>query len=105
MPKTVGELRASTRQAYGYRQRIAPMFGSRVPAPERFYEVLCGDISGGGISFYLDHRPEFDELVVALGQPPEVIYVAGRVAHVKPVVRGGAVMFRVGCSFSHRVST
>jgi hypothetical protein len=101
--KTVGEFRASPRRGYSYPQRVAPLFGSQMPSPERFFEVRCGDISGSGLSFFLDSQPEFDNVVIALGRPPEVIHVAARVVHVEPVLQSGARAFRVGCCFSHRV--
>jgi hypothetical protein len=101
--KTIGELRASQRQTYGYHQHIAPLFGSKMPPRERFFQVHCRDISRGGFSFYLDGQPEFAELVVALGCPPTLIHVAARVVNVKPAMHNGNVVFRVGCSFSHRI--
>ena len=57
----------------------------------------------GGFSFYLDRQPEFEKLVVALGRPPETVYVAARVVNVTSVVRNEMTMFRVGCGFSHRM--
>jgi PAS domain S-box-containing protein len=72
--KTSKEQRSSPRRAYQYRQLIAPLCGEAMPGREEFQEVVCEDISAGGISFYLPTAPEFTNLVVALGKPPMLTY-------------------------------
>ena len=97
------ELRSSPRNPYPYRQKIASMRSDQMPSEEDFFEVDCCDLSGGGMSFCLDDRPEFEDLVVALGRPPLVMHFSARVVHVAPVDRECGTVCRVGCRFQQRV--
>ena len=97
------DLRGSPREHYSYRQMIAPMFDGRIPPPDRFFEVVCGDISTGGFSFYLGCRPEFEHLVVALGPRCDLTHLAARVVYVDEVHQDGGMLYRVGCCFTDRV--
>jgi hypothetical protein len=44
-----------------------------------FRDVNCSDISTGGISFYLDYAPDFDEFAITLSSVENQIIVIGRV--------------------------
>jgi hypothetical protein len=79
------------------------MLGDQMPSEEDFFEVECRDLSGGGMSFCLDERPEFERLVIALGRPPLVIYFSACVVHVAPVDQEDGTRYRVGCHFQERV--
>lgn len=123
------ERRTDQRQLFLSKQRIAPRSGRGLPGESEFVEVACHDLSRGGFSFFLASRPDFDSLVVALGSPPETIYMAAEVTHCEEVLvhgsgkveyvgdlagrrgdedpgrQGAAVMVVVGCRFTERLPT
>ena len=121
------ERRTERRQPFLASQRMAPMAGPDVPDESEFGDVACHDLSSGGFSFFLAHRPDFHRLAVAFGAPPKVIYMAAEVSHCQNVlvsssgevrpIRGPAgrvdredlddatatPMVLVGCRFSRRL--
>lgn len=98
------DLRTSPRRSFQYRQRIAPVVNKRLPAKRDFYEVQCRDISAGGISFLLDERPDFANLVVALGSPPLESFFGARIVRIVEARDPEGVMrYLVGCRFTGRV--
>jgi len=100
---SMSDLRSSERHEYTHGQLIGPMIDGAPPMPSDFFEVVCKDISGGGISFYLDNPPDFDSLVVALGPPTSVAHFAARIAHVAQIEQDGTMRYQVGCQFTERV--
>ncbi len=74
------------------------------PAQNAFIEVQCFDLSSGGFSFWLDGRPDFQMLIVALGVPPHEKLVSARVVRVEDISRQGQARFRVGCQFLRRIN-
>jgi len=99
-PAPAKDLRRAERCAFGYRQRIAPMFGRGLPSEEKFFEVVCKDISASGIAFFMDRPPDFDTLAVELGCPPNQSYFFAHVVRVTKVDRGGQKRYLVGCRFT-----
>lgn len=97
------ELRSSPRREFRYFQLIAPLVGKRLPARKDFFAVEFRDISAGGISFYLDQRPDFEYLVVVLGRAPEENYFAAQVVRVVNEELDGRQRILVGCRFTGRV--
>lgn len=78
--------RSGKRQPFSSTQRIALRRGSEFPAESEFVAVECHDLTRNGFSFFLPNEPDFDSLVAAFGSPPEVIYVAARVARCSDVL-------------------
>lgn len=97
------DCRESPRREYRYTQRIAPIYGDSMPDWDEFIEVQCGDLSGGGISLWLPARPNFRELIVALGRPPSLVHFAAHVVYVRDSEWAGRRMYQVGCHFLRRV--
>lgn len=97
------EMRSSPRRTYQYRQLIAPLIGDRLPARNRFFEVICQDISAGGIAFYLDIPPDFKRVVVGLGQPPQLSFFIAQIVRVSEKEVSGRRQFLVGCRFTGRI--
>ncbi|RMG02538.1 MAG: PilZ domain-containing protein [Planctomycetota bacterium] len=98
---TAQERRRRPRSNFPYRQRIAPVVSGRLPSPSQFFEVNCKDVSTGGFAFVLEYRPEFEELVVALGLPGEETYISAQVAYVRPLEEDSE-KFLIGCRFVQR---
>ncbi len=98
------ELRSSPRRDYRYRQKIAPLVDGLRPSKRSFFEVVCRDISAGGISFYMNRLPDFDTLVLALGNEPAVSHFTARVMRVARVEEEGRIRYLVGCRFLGRIN-
>jgi hypothetical protein len=94
--------RQSKRQAFECVQLLAPFRDGRLPSQAEFRSVLCRDLSSGGFSFLVENRPDFEQVIVALGPVPFKFFTAAVVnqtrtrTHQRP-------MIRVGCRFSGRV--
>ncbi|HEY2841073.1 MAG TPA: diguanylate cyclase [Pirellulales bacterium] len=95
--------RNQPRRPFPTNQFVAPYVEGRLPTRETFVQVRCHDISSGGFSFLLPQPPDFDLFVVALGMPPNVTYLTGRVMHTTPSPPGHESQFLVGCRFTGRV--
>ncbi len=104
-PARGSDMRSSPRRTYQYRQLIAPLLGDRLPARNRFFEVVCEDISAGGISFHLDTRPNFEKVVVALGQPPQLCYFTAQIVRIAERFDKGRRHFLIGCRFTGRIKS
>lgn len=122
------EQRGNQRRPFRSIQRIALFEGPGLPEESEFVEVQCHDLACNGFSFLLPSQPNFDSLVVSLGTPPSVIYVAAKVVHCRDVLvdtagemhyveqqagqpdrddppeRTAAPMVLVGCRFTDRLS-
>jgi hypothetical protein len=117
------ERRAHPRRPFKTWQRVAPRTGAAIPDPSEFVEVPCHDLTPGGFSFLLSHRPGYRELVAEFGSPPEVIRVAAEVVRCTDVLvdtegrveslggnryerkggKTGTPMVLVGCLFTQRL--
>jgi len=97
------EMRKSPRRAFQHQQWIGPIIGTRMPQRDEFFEVVCEDISAGGVSFYLPQRPQFERLVVALGKPPALTYFTADVVRVAEKDVDGQRRFSLGCRFTGRI--
>ena len=95
--------RGQPRRPFPTNQFIAPYLNGKLPTREMFQQVLCHDISSGGFSFLLPQPPAFDSIIVALGMPPNVTYLSGRVVHTSESSPNGQSMYLVGCRFLGRV--
>jgi PAS domain S-box-containing protein len=100
---TRGDRRKRPRRTFAYYQRIAPTIDGRIPPLRMFRRVQCLDISAGGFSFLSSVMPTDTDYVVALGNPPVVIHVAAKVAHVTQTDYEGQLMYLVGCAYTGRV--
>jgi diguanylate cyclase (GGDEF)-like protein len=95
--------RGWSRKEFEATQWLAPCEPGRPIRRESFREVQCRDISAGGFSFILDEAPEFSEVIVALGTPPNVTYVRAKIMHVE---KGSPTTgtFLIGCRFAERLA-
>lgn len=94
------ERRRSPRQQFPVMQLMAPFY-RKMPRADQFTPVSCRDLSNSGIAFYMPQRADFTKVVVGLGKPPQLTYVAARVVRQAACTSGGGVV--VGCEFVDRV--
>ena len=97
------EKRSSPRREYRYYQRIAPVVNGRLPDDDEFMRVVCCDISAGGFSFLAPKAPEFDELIISLGTPPNDRKVIAKVVRIAKKDENGQSICQVGCQFIGRL--
>ncbi|HUY89465.1 MAG TPA: GGDEF domain-containing protein [Pirellulales bacterium] len=95
--------RGQPRRPFPTNQFIAPYLNGQIPTRDMFQQVLCHDISSGGFSFLLPQPPRFDSIIVALGMPPNVTYLTGRIVHTSASSPNGQSMYLVGCRFMGRI--
>ncbi len=97
------EKRSSPRRDFRYFQRIAPVVDGHIPDNDEFIKVVCLDISVGGFSFVADQPPDYDELVISLGSPPNDRKVIAKIVRVVKTTVDGQRSHQVGCQFVGRV--
>ena len=95
-PQAVSEMRSTVRHPFRYAQTFGTVHANLLPSISEFQEALCDDLSAGGVAMFLNHRPESDTCVIALGKAPRVTYYLARVTHVEQA-------FRVGYQFLRRL--
>jgi len=74
-----------------------------LPDSDAFREIMCRDISKGGIAFYLDERPDFELVVLDLGRGGAARLFTAKVMHVRHAEVDGEEKYLVGCQFTGRV--
>jgi len=94
--------RRAPRFVYDTTQWIAPRSAHGPSDVCDFREVPCRNISTGGFAFLSPQPPDFEELVVRLGDGDRVILATARVVHALPDKAGHG--FVVGCQFTGRMS-
>lgn len=94
--------RNGRRAGFETMQWLAPFIPGKPIRRESFLEVRCRDISLGGFSFVLREKPDFDEVIVALGAEPNMTYVRAKVVHVaNDTPMPGQLL--IGCRFAERL--
>jgi diguanylate cyclase (GGDEF)-like protein len=96
--------KALVRHPFRDLQQIAPYkLGGSLPTAADFYPVRCYDLSTKGISFLSDSPPDFQALVIRLGNPPGARYMISSIANIAPMMVGDEKQYRVGCTFVSRL--
>lgn len=96
--------KALVRHPFRDLQQIAPFrLGSTLPTAADFFPVRCYDLSTKGISFLTTAPPDFQALVIRLGNPPGSRYMISSIANVAPMQLGDELQYRVGCTFVSRL--
>ncbi len=95
--------RSELRRSYPRTQLLAPMIRDRMPTRSMFLPVHCCDISSHGLSFLMPQPPGFQQIVSALGDQPELVFIRAKIVNYKPVETRGGRMYRVGCRFVGRI--
>lgn len=94
----------SQRRKYVCDQRMAPyMLDEAMPKAAEFRPVKCHDISMEGISFVTPETPDYDRVVISMGPPESLLYMAATVIHSRAVFMYGNVGYLVSCSFIKRM--
>lgn len=101
---TAHERRNERRYPFCRVQLLAPCIGNRMPASSDFRQVQCRDLSPRGFSYVTQQPPDFEYLIVALGDLPFTFFLA-EVRHVLSQRQSADAPehFLVGCRFVRRV--
>lgn len=96
------ERRASNRWSYPAVQPVAPYGHWGFPKAGMFENVLCFDLSTGGISFILAVRPKFEFAVIGLGPAEQRKWFVIQVIYCRELTPGTSKVL-VGCQFLERI--
>ena len=94
--------RGKERRAFECTQLLAPYDGTNLPNSADFLPVLCHDISPTGFSFYAPVRPDYQLVVVALGDIP-FRFLAAEIKRSTLSNQKDSKRFLVGCKFFQRL--
>ena len=94
--------RGAERQAFECTQLLAPYDGTTLPNSADFSPVLCHDISPTGFSFFSPQRPDYQLVVVALGDIP-FRFFAAEVKRITHSNHKDLKRLLVGCKFVQRL--
>jgi hypothetical protein len=83
-------------------QYVAPYLDGRFPDPSQFEQVRCHDLSLSGFSYLIENRPDYDQVIVALGTAP-LILMSARVTRQAPTMVEGQSCHIVECHFTARI--
>ena len=102
-PKQTGAV--ARRYPYDCHQSITPWYGDE-PEPAAVEQVLvrCHDISVEGISFFWPCEPDFEKVVITVGQGEDRKLMLANLMSSKPVYMHAEFKFLVGCRFIKRVT-
>ena len=97
------ERRAFPRFVCDKMQKIARMVHGDMPSYDEFETVPCVDISRTGFSFFRAIPPQWEALVVALGEASQRVFLTAEIVNSEKVERGGHEVYRIGCRFTGRM--
>lgn len=103
-PVQVEHRQGGERRPFTCSQLMAPYDGWTLPKQSDFRLVECHDLSPSGFSFLSPERPEYEHLVIALGEIPFTFFSA-QVMHARAAVPKPGNPYLVGCRFLHRLAT
>lgn len=97
------ERRRSRRLPYSGEARIACYDGHSFPDESAFWNVVCRDLSQGGVSFFSTRKPPRSTIVISLPGATQCV-VAARIVHCSGVVLNPQRQYLVGCEFTDRLA-
>lgn len=97
------EKRRFLRHAYEHGQWLAPVYAEVLPSPWSFQKVECRDISSSGLAFYLEEKPRYEQCVLALAEPPEMVYLLAEIVDTILERPEGREVYRICCRFKKRL--
>jgi hypothetical protein len=61
--------------------------------------VKCEELSPRGFTYLLDEQPDYDTVLLALGDERDRAFTSATVKHCRNIGSDGAPVFRVTCEF------
>ena len=97
------ERRERRRHRFPRAQMVAPYIEGRTPVSGDFAAVRFRDISEQGFSYVSSQPPDYDAVLVVLGDPPAATYVTAVVCHCTSAGTQAKPRYVVGCRFTGRI--
>ena len=83
---------------------IAPYSDGVAPRAEDFFDAPFREISAGGVTFQLSQKPDFENLVIALGNSAQPTLLTAQLVRVQSIVQSNKVVYLAGCRFTGRLN-
>jgi diguanylate cyclase len=81
-------------------QRIAPFIDGRFPDADMFSNIDCEEVSQHGFTFLTHEPPEYDKVLLALGDGRTRAYASASVKSTRNIGAESDPLFRVACQFT-----
>lgn len=94
------ERRAVPRHAFGVVQQVAEVAGDAPLSAGQFSRVQIVDLSRDGFAYLTLSKPTGDEVVVIMGDPPDLDCLTGRIVYARTMEEFGHTFYRIGCQFT-----
>jgi diguanylate cyclase len=91
---------ARSRRKSDSSQHIAPFIDGRFPEAGMFTPVDCEDVSQHGFTFVSHESPDFDKVLLALGDGKNRAYASASVKHCRNIGTDVEPLYRVACQFT-----
>lgn len=82
------------------KQRIAPFADGRFPEPGMFRDIDCEDFSSTGFTYLVNAIPDYDKVLVALGDSAACAYTTASVQECRNIGVDDMPLYRVNCRFT-----
>jgi diguanylate cyclase (GGDEF)-like protein len=81
-------------------QRIAPFVDGNFPEPGMFREITCEDLSATAFTYVVSEPPEYDRVLVSLGESTASAYATATVQDCRNIGTDAAPLYRIACRFT-----
>lgn len=81
-------------------QRIAPFIDGRFPDADMFSNIDCEEVSQHGFTFLTHESPEYDKVLLALGDGRTRAYASASVKSTRNIGAESDPLYRVACQFT-----
>jgi diguanylate cyclase len=81
-------------------QRIAPFVDGQFPEPGMFCDIVCEDVTSTLFSYVVSEPPDYDKVLVALGESADCAYTTATVEHCRNIGTDASPLYRIACRFT-----
>lgn len=85
-------------------QRIAPFVDGRFPEPGMFCDIECEDLSTTNFCYVVSEEPDYDKVLVALGETADCAYATATVEQCRNIGTDSSPLYRIACHFTAPVN-
>jgi diguanylate cyclase len=81
-------------------QRIAPFADGHFPEPGMFRDIDCEQFSSTGFTYLVNEIPDYDKVLVALGESAACAYTTASVQECRNIGVDDMPLYRINCRFT-----
>ncbi|HEY3966697.1 MAG TPA: GGDEF domain-containing protein [Planctomycetaceae bacterium] len=96
----VAKTSSANRRKSDSSQRIAPFIDGRFPDADMFSNIDCEEVSQHGFTFLTHEPPEYDKVLLALGDGRTRAYASASVKSTRNIGAESDPLYRVACQFT-----